>query len=195
MEIWKPILGYETLYQISSHGRVRNKYNHILSHKDKEGYRRVVLVLNRKKTNKSIHRLVAIAFIPNPENKPQINHKNGVKKDNHVGNLEWVTSKENVRHAIEVLNIKVGVKCLPEKTRRHPNWGGRHLKGKTGADHPKSRKIAAYSLDGALIAVYASSIEAASAFKTRHHHIYAAASGRRKTHRGVIFKYFNHTDV
>lgn len=68
------------------------------------GYCRVRLGKNSKLL--SIHRLVAEAFIPNPENKPHINHKNGIKSDNHVKNLEWCTAKENCQHSINVLNNK-----------------------------------------------------------------------------------------
>lgn len=63
------------------------------------GYKRVYLYSHKKKDRKYVHRLVAETFIPNPENKPQINHKNGIKIDNNVANLEWVTAKENCNHA------------------------------------------------------------------------------------------------
>lgn len=70
------------------------------------GYLRATLYKDHKRNKKSIHRLVAEAFIPNPENKPQINHKNGDKKDNRVENLEWVTQSENMLHAYSVLGYK-----------------------------------------------------------------------------------------
>lgn len=64
-------------------------------------YKVVNLFVNSKSRHHSIHRLVALAFIQNPENKPQVNHKNGIKSDNHVNNLEWVTAGENIKHAFD----------------------------------------------------------------------------------------------
>ena len=98
-EIWKDIEEFPS-YQASDLGRIRNKNrNNILSPiKDKDGYLKVHL--NNDRTIRFVHRLVAITFIPNPENKPQVNHKDGNKENNSVWNLEWCTSKENNMHAL-----------------------------------------------------------------------------------------------
>lgn len=99
-EIWKDIVGFENLYQISNKGRVFNlKVFRQSKLSNRGGYMRTVLFKNGKRKNCSVHRLVAEAFIPNPLNKPEINHINGNKNDNNVINLEWVTGKENINHA------------------------------------------------------------------------------------------------
>lgn len=102
-EIWKKVIGYESDYEISNKGRLRsfkrrNPYiRKIGAHSN--GYPFYKLCKDGIKTQFSIHRLVAIHFIPNPENKPQINHKNGIRSDFRIENLEWVTQNENMQHA------------------------------------------------------------------------------------------------
>jgi hypothetical protein len=115
-EIWKDIEGYEGLYQVSNFGRVRSLDRTIkIGHKlfgnmklkgrlfkqqlDEHGYYRVGFKVNNKQKNFQTARLVAAAFIPNPLNKPQVNHIDGKPKNNHVDNLEWCTQSENNIHA------------------------------------------------------------------------------------------------
>lgn len=116
-EIWKDIAGYEGLYEVSSFGRVRSMPRNIpktrygqmvptlysgklLSGTNRLGYRAVLLYREKASKHFLIHRLVAVAFIPQVEGKPQINHINGIKDDNRVSNLEWVDASENQLHAI-----------------------------------------------------------------------------------------------
>jgi hypothetical protein len=114
MEIWKDILNYENIYQISNFGRVKSierklntgnnffrikKENILKQQSNKRGYSTCILTKNNKIQGVLIHRLVAQAFLPNPKNKPQVNHINGIKSDNNISNLEWNTSSENNKHA------------------------------------------------------------------------------------------------
>jgi len=112
-EIWVPIKKYEISYMVSNFGRIkrnsyytkRGKYKaaRILSQRpDKDGYRFVTLCYNGISKTYFAHRIVAINFIDNPLNKPQVNHIDGNKQNNHVDNLEWVTDSENRKHAFRI---------------------------------------------------------------------------------------------
>lgn len=104
MEIWKPINGTKGFIEVSSEGRVRSVMRgtpYILkTQTDSKGYHRVRVTIDGEKLTYKIHREVAKAFIENPFNLPQVNHKDGNKNNNSVNNLEWVTNKENANHAI-----------------------------------------------------------------------------------------------
>lgn len=115
-EIWKDIKGYEGYYKISNFGRVKRmkritkfndgrlyKYNEkiVNINKGKIGYFVVDLYKNTKRMTFYIHRLVAEAFIPNPDNLPQVNHRDGNKLNNDIDNLEWVSAKQNCQHAYD----------------------------------------------------------------------------------------------
>lgn len=107
METWKEIEGFEG-YQISSFGNLKskklNKKEKILKHRiDKYGYNKFSIWKNNKQYYFLAHRLVAIAFIENKENKKQINHINGIKNDNRIENLEWNSRSENMLHSYEIL--------------------------------------------------------------------------------------------
>lgn len=102
-----PITGYEGLYSVSMDGEIishGNKSNHLddielLQNMDKDGYCIVALQVNLDRLYHKVHRIVATTFIPNPENKPMVNHKSSVRHQNNVENLEWVTPYENYIHS------------------------------------------------------------------------------------------------
>ena len=103
MEIFKDIIKFENTYQISNTGKVRNKKTGLLLKPkyNKKGYQYINLSYSHTGRVKwYIHRLVAVHFIPNLENKPQVNHIDGNKQNNNVNNLEWCTNDENQKHAI-----------------------------------------------------------------------------------------------
>lgn len=97
-ESWKPVVGYEGLYEVSNLGRIR-RVKIIEPTKKKHGYMQVSLI-DRNGVQKSfrVHRIVATAFIPNPENKPQVNHKDENPENNRASNLEWATAEENTNY-------------------------------------------------------------------------------------------------
>jgi len=116
-EVWKPVVGYEGYYEVSNLGRVKSlsktwftgkdgcvkkyKPDTILVNTISSQYFKVLLQKNKTRKNKLVHRLVAEAFIQNLENKPCVNHKNGIKTDNRAENLEWVTYRDNIINALE----------------------------------------------------------------------------------------------
>lgn len=104
MEIWKDIKDYEGLYQVSNYGNVRSLIKRTGSiiilkpDKTQSGYFRVTLCKNYERKRYMVHRLVAEAFIPNPNNLPQVNHKDENKTNNRLDNLEWCTPKYNINY-------------------------------------------------------------------------------------------------
>lgn len=102
MENWKSIRGYEGLYLVSDQGRVMNATNgHVLCGcSNGVGYKKVELWKNNIGRRQYLHRIVASAFIDNPLGKAEVNHKDGDRSNNCAGNLEWVTSSENTKHAV-----------------------------------------------------------------------------------------------
>lgn len=109
--ITRDVVGYEGLYTIDIFGNViKTKNGQVVSQqKNKFGYMNVSLGKDGKQKQYKVHRLIAEAFIPNPQNKPQVNHIDGNKSNNVVWNLEWVTCKENVAHAYTVGLTKHGI--------------------------------------------------------------------------------------
>ena len=113
-EIWKDIPNYEGLYMASNLGRIKSLVNNkiLKQNGDNYGYLQVILYKGSLRNTGKVHRLVALSFIENTENKKQVNHIDGNKHNNEISNLEWVTNKENKLHA-----IRNGITIIHEKTR------------------------------------------------------------------------------
>lgn len=134
-EEWKDIKGYEGLYQISSYGRVysfySNKVLNTVSNKSrKDGYIQVVLYKNDKRTTFLVHRLVAEAFIDNPNSYPQVNHKDEDKTNNCVSNLEWCTAEYNSNYGTRNKRVSYS-----KRGNKNPMYG------KSYSDNPRARKV------------------------------------------------------
>ena len=127
-EIWKPVEDFENKYQASSEGRVRsfqktkNEFL-ILKNIERKGYYRIYI----HGKFRSVHRIVAETFIPNLENKSYINHKNGIKTDNRIENLEWCTRSENANHAYNIGLMKQGKNHIQVKALLVFNLEGKHI--------------------------------------------------------------------
>lgn len=186
-EIWKDVFGYEGLYQISNFGNLKSmdkiainpRYGNqklngktISTHKNKKtGYISCKIYKGSGAKTVKIHRLVAQSFIPNPYNKPQVNHKNGVKSDNNVKNLEWVTARENQIHA-----YKIGLKR-------------KLMLGVMGYDNNCSKQVLQYSKDGKFIREFGSQLEANRETGVYNTNISSCCLGMAKTAGGYIWKF------
>lgn len=161
MEVWKDIKGYEGLYQVSNEGRVKSFYtNKILTPVDDgQGYLRVRLYKNKEWKSIRVHRLVANAFISNPYNKPQINHKDENPSNNCVENLEWCTAKEN---------------C---------NYGNHNLR------MALSQSIPVIAYDGENRIEFVSCSSASRTMGIQSSHICECCNGKRKTAGGYRWEY------
>lgn len=170
---WKPVLEFPG-YEVSNKGEVRSlNYNREKKVKlltptfDKNKYLKVGVTKDKKLYNRYVHRLVATAFLPNPNNKPSINHKNGIRTDNKVSNIEWCTEKENSIHSVRVLGSKVP-----------PPF----FKGKKGKDLPYSRQVRKLDKNtGEVLGEFECCTEAAEKTGVGNSQIGKAAKGVQKT--------------
>lgn len=139
-EIWRDIEGYEGLYQVSNLGNVKSlNYNRtgkerILKATKDNGYLSVCLYKDGIKKSYKVHRIIALAFLPNPDNLPQVNHKDEDKTNNRVDNLEWCNSKYNNNYGTR--NKRSG-----ESQTNHPKFSKQVLCVETGVIYPSTRQV------------------------------------------------------
>ena len=173
IEQWRSIEEYENLYQISNYGNVKNHKNQLLKPMNDGNYLNVDLYKNEKKKRYKIHRLVAKAFIPNPEDKKEVNHIDGNKLNNKYSNLEWVTPSENMIHAFKKGLAKVN----------------KNMQGKFGEINPNSIIRLQYDINGNFIKKWSCAKEIERQLGIHHSHISKCCKGKLKTAGGYIWRY------
>jgi hypothetical protein len=182
MEKWKAVVGYEGLYEVSDEGNVRSvdrvvgtrhlKGRSMKLKKDKYGYLTVGLCMNGRHKYLKIHRLVALAHIPNENDKPHVNHLDEIKHHNHVDNLSWCTPKENANHG-------TGIARHSEARKNHKAM---------------SKPVEQLTLDGELVASYPSMSEAVrSGFDLSR--IWCCCNGQRNKHKNFRWRYADATKI
>lgn len=168
VEIWKPIKGYEDLYEISNFGRVKS-FNYMNQGKEKilklhtlkYNYKQIMLQKNNIRKCFLVHRLVAEYFIPNPNNLPYVNHKDENPANNHVSNLEWCSQQYNVNYGT----------CIERRSKS------------------QSKPVLQFDLNDNFIREYSSIKECAILNDFNQSHVASCCRGERKTHKNFIFKF------
>ena len=170
---WRDVYTYGDKYEVSNTGVIRNKNTGKIMkpHKDKKGYLRISLSENNVSVTIKVHRAVAIAFIENPNNLPQVNHKDTNKENNAVWNLEWVTNNENMQHAIR------------NGLTNHVEYAGR-----------KKRAVMGISEVGDMVK-FSSLAEAAETCHVSRSNLCNALKGKRKKCGGYIWNYIDESEV
>lgn len=214
-QIWKDIPGYEGKYQVSNTGRVRSlnyrrtgKTKMLKQSINKHGYKIIMLSKNGKCKTWQVHRLVALVFIPNPNNYPVINHKDENPSNNTVWNLEWCTQEYNINYGTrnEKASNNMSGKHHTEETKRKisiSNKGknkGKHLTEESkrkisaalkGKNHPKAKTVLMFTLDGKFIRRF-DCVAQANEYLGKNradNNIGKCASGKYKSSYGFIWKY------
>ena len=190
MDIWKVIEGTEGRYEVSNTGKIRslNYLGHgttkeLALTRDEKGYLRVRIYVDGVRKTVRVHRVVAETFIPNPYEKPEVNHKDGNKENNCDWNLEWTTERENTLHA-----YRSGLK---EKTREHCRKMGLSVGKEILRKSREARKtpVIAIRLEDGAVFEYNSQAEASEKTGALQPNINKVLSGDRKSANGFVFRY------
>lgn len=182
-EIWKPIEGTDGRYEVSNTGKLRSlnykrtgRVRELKPAPDPKGYMKTMLLFDGKSKTVKVHRLVAEAFIPNPENKPQVNHIDGNKANNRADNLEWICNIDNAHHAIENGLFENSYKATAQ------------------ANEKRKRPILARRDDGEQL-VFDSINSASRELGLHRSHIQSVLKGNRNHTGGYKFSYLNEEGV
>jgi len=173
-EVWKDIPLWEWRYQVSNLGNVKslnfkNTWKEKLLKLQYDKYRYLTCWINQKSFK--VHRLISMAFIPNPENKKCVNHKNWIKYDNRLENLEWNTYSENSKHSYSVL------------------WRIWAVTWKFWKLHHRAKKVCQFSLDWKLIKEWDSMVDVQRELWINHSHISACCNWKARITGGYIWKF------
>lgn len=192
-EVWKDISGYEGLYQVSNLGKVRSldkpmfvygthnpplptiRKGKVLSPRiSQDGYEKVALTKDKKSKNHFVHRLVAIAFIENLDNLPEVNHIDGDKRNNIFLNLEWCNHLQNMQH------------CFNNSLKKHY---AKPMLGKTYGKSPLSKKVYQYDKNNNLMKIWDSVREASEYYRVDGSNISRCCNGHSQSCNGFIWRY------
>lgn len=190
IEIWKPVVGYESYYEVSNLGNVRalermvcdgtiRSAKDVTKRKDNLGYYHVGLNKNGKETTRRIHRLVAQSFIPNPDSKKWIDHINTIRTDNRVENLRWVTPKENNDNKLSRKKSEITAKAFAF----------------SGACQPSAKRVLEYDLKGVFVREWRCARFVAEKLNIDSSGIYACLKGKISHYRDKIYKWKKCDDI